>query len=72
MKYFYGILAILGILFGFIFLAGAKSAIHEIEAFIIFLIAAVLMACAEIAEISSALQKNQKKEDLRVEPTNNG
>lgn len=48
MKYVFGIVGAVSIIAGFFILLGAKSAVHEIEAFMLFLIAAVLLTGAEI------------------------
>ena len=49
--------AIAAILFGFMMLVAAKSAIHEIEAFILFLIGAVCLSGAGIIDAMYAMQK---------------
>jgi len=56
------LLALLAFLLGVIILASAKSAIHEIEAFILFLIGAVFISGAAILESMNLLRK--KLEDL--------
>ncbi len=62
MKYVYAILAIIGIVVGIGFFAAAKSAVHEIEALIIFLSSAVMMVAAEVCEVSAELRKTRKDE----------
>lgn len=70
MKYIYGFLAILAIFGGFVMLVIAKSAIHEIEAFIMFLIAAVLFVAAEASEGFNNLAKllTPKEPEIAQEP----
>jgi hypothetical protein len=51
------LLAILAFLAGAGILAGAKSAIHEIEAFILFLISAVFISGAGVVEAVNLLRK---------------
>lgn len=51
-------LAILAALIGGTILAAAESAIHEIEAFILFLIAAVLASGAAVVEAVNLLRKD--------------
>jgi uncharacterized membrane protein len=58
------ILAIVSFLAGAGVLAGARSAIHEIEAFILFLICAVFLSGAGIVE-SIHLVKKKLEEPLR-------
>ena len=60
MKYFLLIVAVLSILGGFMILASAKSAIHEIEAFMLFLIGTVSFSGAGIIE---AIQKSVEKKE---------
>lgn len=60
MKYVLIAFGILMIFSGFGILSTAKSAIHEIEAFIMFLIASVLISSASII---MAIEKKQKSED---------
>jgi quinol-cytochrome oxidoreductase complex cytochrome b subunit len=50
MRVFLFILCVLSFLAGVMTLAGAKSAIHEIEAFLLFLIGAVFLVGAAIVE----------------------
>jgi len=50
-------LAALFIVAGFVLLLGAKSAIHEIEAFILWLIAAVLSSSASIVTAMDRIHK---------------
>lgn len=52
------ILAILAFLAGASILATAKSAIHEIEAFVLFLIAAVFISGAGVVEAVNLLRKD--------------
>lgn len=60
MKYVLIVIGALMIFSGFGILSSAKSAIHEIEAFIMFLIASVLISSASII---MAIEKKQKSED---------
>lgn len=55
MKVILFLLAILAFLAGFGILAAAKGAIHEIEAFILFLISAVFLSGAAIMDAVHAL-----------------
>jgi hypothetical protein len=57
MRIFLFILFILSLLAGAIILADAKSATHEIEAFLLFLIAAVFLVGAAIVD---AIQSQRK------------
>ncbi|MEA2031445.1 MAG: hypothetical protein U9N55_07625 [candidate division Zixibacteria bacterium] len=57
------ILAIVAFFAGGAILADAKSAIHEIEAFIIFLISAVFISGAGIVEAVHQLRKELIKEN---------
>ncbi len=57
MRIFLFILCLLSFLVGTMILAGAKSAIHEIEAFLLFLIAAVFLVGAAIVD---AIQSQRK------------
>lgn len=60
MKYVLIVFGALMIFSGFGILSSAKSAIHEIEAFIMFLIASVLISSSSII---MAIEKKQKSED---------
>ena len=60
MKYVLIVFGALMIFSGFGILSSAKSAIHEIEAFIMFLIASVLISSASII---MAIEKKQKSDD---------
>ena len=60
MKIFLFIISVLSVLIGFAIFAGAKGAIHEIEAFMLFLIATVSFSAAGIIE---AIQKSKKTTD---------
>ena len=60
MKYVLIVFGALMIFSGFGILSSAKSAIHEIEAFIMFLIASVLISSASII---MSIEKKQKSED---------
>ena len=51
-------LAILAILAGTVVLIGAEGAIHEIEALILFLIAAVLISGAGVVKAVNGLRRN--------------
>jgi cobalamin biosynthesis protein CobD/CbiB len=57
-----GIWGMLALLAGFLLLAVAKSAIHEIEAGLAFLIATVAIGTGCIVEAIQDLRKNLKKE----------
>ena len=61
MKYVLIVFGALMIFSGFGILSSAKSAIHEIEAFIMFLIASVLISSASII---MAIEKKQKSETM--------
>lgn len=50
MKYIYSTLAVLALLAGIFMIISAKNQAHEIEAFILWLIAAVFCVAAEIVE----------------------
>ncbi len=52
--------AVLTLLFGLGVFASAKSAIHEIEAFVLFLISAVCMSGAGIVEAVNRLREEFK------------
>ena len=56
MKFFLFIVAILAFLFGLGVMVGSKSAVHEIEAMILFLISTVSMGCAGIIESVNRLR----------------
>lgn len=60
MKYVLIVFGALMIFSGFGILSSAKSSIHEIEAFIMFLIASVLISSASII---IAIEKKGKSED---------
>ena len=57
MKVLLALLAIVAFLVGGLVLMAAKSAIHEIEAYILFLIAAVLMTGSAVLESLFSLRK---------------
>jgi hypothetical protein len=57
MRIFLFILCLLAFLAGVGILAGAQSAIHEIEAFILFLISAVLLVGASVVEAINIARK---------------
>lgn len=62
------IVGILVLFFGFAIMSGAKSAIHEIEAFILFLISVVLITSSEIiASINKLTEKNQPIIDKNID-----
>ncbi len=63
MKYVFGVLGALAILAGVLILFGAKSAVHEIEGFMLFLIAAVLIVGAEIVAAIEQLKIKPKAEE---------
>ncbi len=54
------LIAVVAILFGFVMLSVAKSAIHEIEAFILLLIGAVTLSGAGIMDSVYLLLKQVK------------
>ncbi len=54
------LIAVVAILFGFVMLSVAKSAIHEIEAFILLLIGAVTLSGAGIMDSIYLLLKQVK------------
>jgi hypothetical protein len=68
MSIFLFILCLLSFLAGLMIFAGAKSAIHEIEAFLLFLIGAVFLVGAAIVDYLKQMLKSQQKaeEHLRV------
>ena len=57
MRVFLFILCVLSFLAGVMILAGAKSAIHEIEGFLLFLIGAVFLIGAAIVEAINRQRK---------------
>ena len=57
MRIFLFILCVLSFLAGFMILAGAKSAIHEIEGFLLFLISAVFLVGAAIIDAIHSQRK---------------
>lgn len=61
MRYIYAAIAMVCTVLGFLLLARAGTALHEIEAFMLFLIAAVLMACSEICEAAARLDRAADK-----------
>lgn len=63
MRVFLFLLACLTAFAGVAVLLGAKSAIHEIEAFVLFLIGAVLLGSAAIVESVSASSKRDALSD---------
>lgn len=58
--------SVLALLAGSGILAGAKSAIHEIEAFILFLIAAVLFSAAAVID---SIIANRRKLEAVLNPS---
>lgn len=58
MRVLLAVLAVLAVLSGLGVLTGAKSAVHEIEGFILFLIGAVCLTGAGIIESVSRLRKD--------------
>ena len=58
MKYLLFVLSILAFLAGLAILVAAKSAIHEIQAFILFLISAVFFSGAGVVEAVNQLKKD--------------
>ena len=68
MRFVLFLLCVLAFLAGAGILADAKSAIHEIEAFILFLISAVLLAGASVVEaINLARKKVEAKMELFIQ-----
>ncbi len=65
-------LAVLAFLAGFAILASAKSAVHEIEAFVLYVVAAVLFAGAAIVDaiigLPKRLARNEAAEASREAP----
>ena len=57
MKVLFIVLALLAGLLGFTIFSMAESAIHEIEAFVLFLVASVFMVGAGVGEAVGVLQK---------------
>ena len=57
MQFLLFVLAILAFLAGAAIFAGAKSAIHEIEAFLLFLISAIFISGASVVEAVHRLRK---------------
>jgi hypothetical protein len=55
MKYIYGGIALLAILFGIILFAGAQNAAQQIGAYIMFVIGGVFMVAAEVNELAQRL-----------------
>lgn len=62
MKVLLFLLAIAAAVVGVLILQNAKSAIHEIEAWILFLIAAVFLVGAAIVESLASLRNELRKE----------
>jgi hypothetical protein len=50
------VVSVIAFLAGFLILASAKSAIHEIEGFILFLISAVLLSGAAVIDAVQAMR----------------
>lgn len=63
MKYVYGIFCVIALLSGLYFMMSAKSAVHEIEGLILFLIASVLIVAAEVREMASNAASNNPAGD---------
>ena len=57
----------LALIAGLAILIGAESALHEIEAFLLFLISAVLLSGASIVEAVSRLQPKKKSKAIKQE-----
>ena len=55
MKFILFVLAIISAVSGFLMLAEARSAIHEIEAFVVFLMAACLFGFAVLADVGGSI-----------------
>ena len=59
MKFLLLILAILSFLAGLIILGSAKSAIHEIEGFVLFIVSSVLLSGFAIVGAVNSLENNE-------------
>jgi len=72
LKTFLSILCVLAFLAGFAILGSAKSAIHEIESLILFLIGSVLLVGASTVESINQLRNSvEKKDEIKTkEPLN--
>ena len=68
MRFLLFVLAVLAFLAGGGILAGARSAIHEIEAFVLFLIGAVFISGAGIVDAINALRKDMRSPDKKAPP----
>ena len=70
MKYIYAAFAILAIFGGLVVMLISKGAVHEVEALVLFLIAAVLFVAAEVSEGFSNLDKllQPKEPEMAHEP----
>jgi membrane-bound ClpP family serine protease len=66
MKYVFAVLGIIAIAAGLLILLGTKSAVHEIEAFILFLIAAVRITGAEIIAAIERLTAERKGDNIEA------
>ncbi len=66
MRFILFVLALLAFLAGGCILAVARSAIHEIEAFVLFLIGAVFISDAAIVDAVNLLQKELRRLDKRA------
>lgn len=60
------LLAIVVVLFALVVLSAASGALHEIEAFILFLIAAVLLIGAAIVDALLQIRKDLLRKDLQT------
>jgi hypothetical protein len=67
MRIFLLIIGILAFVLGLATLGVAKSAVHEIEAYILFVIFAVCLAGAAVVEAIDNVRKSFKKGDLEGE-----
>jgi len=61
MKIFLLVLAVLAFLYGFDILGSAKSAIHEIEAFVLYVVSAVLFSATAIVGAINRIYENLGK-----------
>jgi hypothetical protein len=74
MRFILFILAVITFIFGIFFFGAAKSAIHEIEGMIVFLISAVFFTgsciCSYAAEIRKEIKLQTNNEPETVTPSN--
>lgn len=69
MRIFLFIFGVLAFLAGALILASAKSAVHEIEAFVLFLVSAVLVSGASIVEAVNRIHRKVEKLAQALEET---